>query len=242
MKLADPDWMEITNLNRLERGSIRHLGTNRARAADPRNPFALAQLRVNKAELLAYELHLVDPYASIWVYPEGLHSGNLNQFLRGDGGDEPGLDVFIEETDHPRQKIETRSTCRELAIPVLMLSDFGHCVQVQFQDFRAWPDTPLGLGADDRELRAAVDCAMTTGNRDDFFRFVRLLCGDDFAADEFATWVRGEGEQPTSSVPQSGATAMAAGGIGGKQLAIYLLGERLDRRVTIDLRHKRIGA
>lgn len=62
----------------------------------------------------------------------------------------------------------------------------------------------------------------------------------DHAEDEFAEWVRGEGEQPTSSLPQSGATAMASGAIGGKELALHVLGHPVPvrGRVVYDFRRR----
>lgn len=235
VKVADPDWLEITNLNRLERGSLRHMTQSKAQKRNSKNPFELA--RVNKAELAAYEHHLVDPYADWYTYSEGINAANQDQFFLGDGKTEPAIDIFVEEMDNFSLKYELREYCRQHRIPVLMLSDFGHRVQVQFQDFKKDPKLSLGYKVSDEYVQETVTKAMTTGNRDDVFTFVRALCGNDFAVDEFNTWIEGKGEQPTSSLPQSGGTAMASGGIGGKLIALYLLGYTIPPRFTIDLKN-----
>ena len=75
---------------------------------------------------------------------------------------------------------------------------------------------PLGYACGDEECLALLDQALTTGNREHVFEFVRKFVGPDCVRGEFADWVSGVGEQPASSLPQSGATAMIAGGIAAK--------------------------
>lgn len=237
MKLADYDWVELTNLNRFERGSFRHLVSSKAERFDPKNPYDV--VRVNKAELTAYMHQMIDPYSEWYVYPEGLLAENIERFLIGGDG-EPKLDLFIEECDDLRMKVELRKLCRKHGIPVLMLSDFGHHVQVQFQDYRSRPESGIGYRATDQQVEEALETAMTSGKREDRFDFIRLICGDDFAQDEFGEWVEARGEQPTSSLPQSGATAMTSGGIGGKIVALSLLGYPIPERFIYDLKHHRV--
>jgi hypothetical protein len=237
VKLADPDWVELTNLNRGERMSLRHVVQSRAARFAPRNPYD--NPRVGKAEFAAYEAQLVDPYLKVDVYEAGLDRENLRRFLLGDGNDEPPIDILVEEMDHLELKVLVREEARRHRIDVLMLSDFGHQAHVLWNPFRSEPDGPLGYGASDERLEAAL-ADVRSGERSKVFSFAAALCGADFAEDEFAQWVRGEGEQPTSSLPQSGATAMASGAIGGKELALHVLGHPApDRgRVVYDFRHR----
>ncbi len=225
-KVADPDWVETNNLNRLERGSIEYLTQSRASRGDYKNAYELH--RWNKAELAAYRQQLVDPYSQWYVYAEGLTEDNIERFFLGDG-DEPKLDLVVEEADDLPLKVLVRKFCRKHGIPVLMLSDFGHCAFAQFWDFAHNPNASLGFDCSDEQLEAAVATAMTSGNREDVFHLIELMCGQEYARGEFATWIRGEGEQPTSSLPQSGATAMISGGIGGKLVTQYFLGHAIPR-------------
>jgi hypothetical protein len=223
VKVADMDWEEVTNLNRLERGSIRYLVASRAHKKDIKNPFEM--VRVNKAELAAYEQQMVDPYSRWFIYSSGLTDDNIERFILGNGKDEPPLDLFVEEMDNLPLKVKAREICRKHKIPLLMLSDFGHRALVQFQDFKADPKQTLGYEITDKKLYELLEKITSGGgNRKDVFKFVEGLCGKYYAADEFKTWVKGLGEQPTSSLPQSGATAQIAGGIGGKIIAWHLLG------------------
>lgn len=239
VKVADPDWLELTNFNRGERMSLRHAVGSRGERFDPRNPYE--SVRVSKAEYLAYEQQLVDPYATFYVYKDGLTRQNLDQFLCGDGAEEPAIDVLVEEMDNLDLKVLARERCRAHGIDVLMLSDFGHRVHVLWNLFKSDPGAGIGYGSSDEVLRAALDAAKA-GDRNKMFEFITHLCGDDFAGDQFKAWMDGRGEQPTSSLPQSGATAMASGAIGGKELALHVLGHHdagSSRRVVYDLLTRR---
>jgi molybdopterin/thiamine biosynthesis adenylyltransferase len=233
MKLADPDWVELNNMNRLERIDLASLVRPRSARFDPKS--ALEMHRYNKASALAYAEQRVDPYADYIVYPEGLDEANLDRFLLGDeAAGEPGLELVIEEADDMALKLLVRRRCRELGIPVLMLTDFGHNAIVHFQDFKREPQLPLAFACTDQEIERLLARALTTGNREDVFEFVRGLLGPDCIRGEFAQWVNGEGERPTSSLPQSGATALISGGIAGKTAALYLLGHPIPARAIYD--------
>lgn len=239
VKLADPDWVEVTNFNRGERMSLRHIAAPRSARFDVRNPFDTP--RVAKAEYIAYEQHLVDPYATFFVYGEGVTRANIDRFLLGDGAGEPRVDIVVEEMDDLEMKVLVRERCRAHGIDVLMLSDFGHRVHVLWNCFRGAPDAPIAFSGTDAALYESVR-AVKSGERSGLFEFIEGLCGGDFAADQFQAWMLGQGEQPTSSLPQSGATAMASGAIGGKELALHVLGHQRGarRRVIYDLLSRRI--
>lgn len=233
VKIADPDWLDATNLSRAERGSIRHLGGNKALKDDPKNPFDTP--RINKAEYTAYEQNLVDPYLETYIYSEGISERSIEQFIMGDGKDEPKIDVLVEETDDLELKIAIRVKCKKMGIPVLMMSDFGYQVQCQFQDFKSNPNQTLGYKVTDEELMQALEEAKILKTRESRFELIRKLCGFEFEKDSFGEWIKGEGEQPTSSLPQSGATAMVSGGIGGHVLARYFLGYEIPERFIFDI-------
>lgn len=233
-KLADPDYLEATNLNRLQHGSIRYLSRSRACRDNRRNGFEARF--VNKAEFVAYENQLVDPYTDWFLYPEGVSPDNLDQFLLGSNS-EPRLDYVVEEADDIRIKIEVRRRARKYGIPVLMASDLGHQSQVQFQNFAENPLAPLGFRVSDEELLQRLDRCMNSGDRADLFEVAKGLVGEDFIVDEYAQWIFQLGEQPTNSVPQSGSVAQLSGALSGKMLALHRLGHTMKERVMIDTRH-----
>lgn len=240
MKLADPDWIELTNLNRLERAGYPALTSSRQARRDPRNAFELH--RYNKAEITAYHQNLVDPYAEFFVYSSGIDEDCIDRFLCGGHG-EPRVQLVIEEADDISLKVYLRRRCRELGIPVLMMTDFGHIAAMHFQDFARVPSQSLAYDCDDVECEHLLQRCLTTGNRSDLMTFVTKFVGADCIRDEFDAWVRGDGEQPTSSLPQSGATAMISGGIAGKAVARHFLGHMLPDKVTYDFaRHSSVIA
>lgn len=227
VKLADPDWVELTNLNRCERGSLRHLVRSRAERFDRRNPYE--NPRVSKAEYVAYEQNLVDPYLELFVYQEPLSRKNYERFLLGDGLGEPPIDILVEEVDHLDTKIELRQLARRHRIDVLMVTDFGHRTQVLWNPFAEQPDATLGATAEDDRLLASL-AETKSGERSKVFDFIRQLCRFEYEGDPFECFVKGVGEHPTGSLPQSGSTTMIAGGIGGKELALRVLGHRRATR------------
>lgn len=233
-KLADPDYLEATNLNRLQHGSLRYLSSSRAARKDRKNGFETHF--VNKAEFVAYENQLVDPYTDWYLYTEGVLPDNLDQFLLGKGK-EPRLDYVVEEADDPRIKIEVRRRARKYGIPVLMASDLGHRSQVQFQDYAVNPSATLGYQIPDDELMRRLELSLNSGARTDMFELAKGLVGHDFVVDEYANWIFQIGEQPTNSIPQSGSVAQLSGALSGKMLALHCLGHSLKERVVIDTRH-----
>jgi hypothetical protein len=242
VKVADPDWVELPNLNRGERMSLRHVVASRGARFDPRNPYDVP--RVPKAAYIAHEQLLVDPYVTFDVYEDGITRANLDRFIAGDGAGEPKLDILVEEMDKLELKVLVRQVARRHGVDVLMLSDFGHQAHVMWNSFRERPDAALGYGASDERLLALLE-ESRSGDRRKVFEFVGALCGEDFAGDQFRAWIEGRGEQPTGSLPQSGATAMASGAIGGKEIALRVLGHPGPKgdRVVYDLLHRaaRVG-
>lgn len=232
-KLADPDYLEATNLNRLQHGSLRYLTQARACRNDPKNAFETRF--VSKVELVAYENQLVDPYMTWFLYPEGVTTLNIDRFLLGDG-DEPRLDYVVEEADDLRIKIEVRRRARAHGIPVFMASDLGHRSQAQLQDYSRDRHAPLGYRIEDAELARRLERLLQSGDRKDLFGVAQGLVGNDFAVDEYAGWIEQRGEQPTSSIPQSGSVALMSGALGGKLLALHRLGHALSERIVIDTR------
>ncbi len=233
VKVADPDWVEITNFNRGERMSIRHAAQSRACRNNPRDPYDTP--RVAKAEYIAYEQLLVDPYTKYNIYSEGITRENIDRFLLGDGKNEPKLDILVEEMDDLELKVFVRERARVHGIDVFMASDMGNRAYFLWNYFSNDRNANLTEGITDEELMIALK-KTRGGTRNDIYRFVEHLCGPNFADPPFLDFWEEKGEQPTASLPQSGATAMASGAIGGKELALYVLGHnRSPNRSAYDL-------
>ena len=238
IKLADPDWIEVQNLNRLERVSLRQVCKIKNESASQKR----SRSQRNKAEITAYLQNLVDPFMEFFVYKKGIDTQNLDQFLLGDNL-EPKVDVIIEEADDLPTKIQVRKRCRELGIPVLMLTDAGNQVLVHFQDF-SLPEgqsMPIAYACSDEKLDLLIACA-NKGTQEDFRKLLEGFLGADCLRGSFLDWCRNKGEQPTLAIPQSGATALISGGIAAKLLTLHRLGRRLPKRLIYDFYSQQVDA
>jgi hypothetical protein len=122
LKVADPDIVEITNLNRLK-GTLSDVGTSKVLIA-ARNAWDL------------------DPFAVIHMYTEGVTESTLKNFL----GDNEKLSVCIDENENIQIKILLRLACREKSIPVVMATDNGDGVIIDVERFDMEPDRELFHG------------------------------------------------------------------------------------------------
>src|SRR3989344_1252209 len=78
MKLADPDTVSPSNLNRMR--------------------FDFMDIGINKSELVAQYIYQLNPYAEIHTYTTGITEDNLGEFLND-------LDLLIEELDDIEIKV-----------------------------------------------------------------------------------------------------------------------------------------
>lgn len=108
IKIADPDALSGSNLNRIRTG--------------------FTNVGVNKCVAAARQIYEINPYAKILVYPKGLEEKNIDRFMKG-------LDIMIEEMDNPYFKIKTREVARKYGIPVIMGTDNGDNIIVDVERF-----------------------------------------------------------------------------------------------------------
>ncbi|NSL90007.1 ThiF family adenylyltransferase [Chitinophaga solisilvae] len=117
LRIADFDRLDLSNMNRIRTG-VQHLG-------------------VRKTVLVAREIAEIDPFLRVICYEEGIHEGNIHDFLTQGGR----LDILIEECDSLDVKLLARHKARALRIPVLMdTSDRG---MVDVERFDLHPDLPI---------------------------------------------------------------------------------------------------
>ncbi len=120
-KVADPDTLEITNLNRIRA--------------------TLADVGMNKTDIAAKNSWEVDPFLDLDLWPEGIKDASVRKFMG-----EPRLDVFIDEMDNIAMKVESRKICKELKIPVVMATDNGDGALVDVERFDTEPDRAIFHG------------------------------------------------------------------------------------------------
>lgn len=98
LKLADPDTLELTNLNRI-RSSI-------------------AELTEPKVYMSARQIYELDPYADLTLYTDGLTENNIEEFFTG-------LELAVDEIDNIGMKVRIRQEAKKNKIPVIMAADNG---------------------------------------------------------------------------------------------------------------------
>ena len=229
VKIADKSLYKMENINRV-RLSYWDIVYSNARRLHPTDP-----LLRNKAEVTADQLYAIDPFLDVFVYNEGLHEGNIDNFLGG-MKKEPPCDFLVEEVDDPNVKIFIREQARKRKIPLIMASDFGSCVQLDISRYDKDEQLSLTYGCDDTRLRESTQAVYDNpGNREIFFQFVDDLAGRNYRQDELQKIIEGKTEIPTSTIiPQLGSTTAAAGGIVAEAICRLRLGYDYPRRVIFN--------
>ena len=123
IKLADPDKLSLSNLNRI-----------RAKTTD---------IGLNKAVLAAHQIYEVNPYAEVEVYPNEINNTNLEEFL-------DGVDLLIEEVDDFSLKILARLEAKKNKIPFIMVTDNAEIIMLDIERYDINPNYPIfhGLAGD----------------------------------------------------------------------------------------------
>lgn len=215
MKVADNKDYHLTNANRV------YLTYN--------------DLGRNKAVVTAEQLNSLDPFMDISVFSEGVHEGNIDLFISGDGVSEPRATVILEETDDPDMKIFIRENARRSGIPVVMVSDIGSIAQIDIRRFDLDRSLSLAPLVSDQDLyRKRDEWRADLASRSKFYEFAFSLIGHNYRlTKEFKQIVLKENIPMFGGVPQLGSTAMMAGGIAGEVTARLLLGFKLPERMSI---------
>jgi molybdopterin/thiamine biosynthesis adenylyltransferase len=189
----------------------------------------------NKATVTAAQLHAVDPFMNVSVFADGIHAGNVDDFIAGNPDkNEPMATVILEETDDPDAKIFIRERARALRVPVVMGSDIGSAAQLDIRRFDLDSNLPLApCGVSDDELyQRRDDWKKDLANRDKFYDFAFSLIGHNYLkVNEFKRLIHDEDPLLFAGVPQLGSTAMAAGALAAESTARLLLGHKLPERV-----------
>lgn len=122
IKLADPDEISGSNLNRIR--------------------YDYTKVGINKCDLAEQFVYQVNPYAEVYSYSNGITPENILEFLNGP----PKLDALIEELDNLEMKIRLRLEARKLGIPVIMATDNGDNVIVDIERYDLDPNLKLFNG------------------------------------------------------------------------------------------------
>jgi len=120
MRIADFDNLSITNLNRLHS--------------------SVCDLSRSKAVIAARKVYEINPFQILEVFQDGITTKNISKFF---GTESNKLDIFIEEIDDIKLKIDTRIWARKLKIPVVMATDNGDNAMIDVERFDLEPNRKL---------------------------------------------------------------------------------------------------
>ncbi len=105
-KIADPDVLETSNLNRIS-GNLLDLGKN-------------------KTEIMARQIWEIDPYIEIVQYNHGIIGTNLENFL----SESFKLDAIFDEVDDISLKIYLKIAARASKLSYFMVTDNGYSAEL----------------------------------------------------------------------------------------------------------------
>lgn len=119
MKLADPDTISASNLNRIR--------------------YDYTKVGVSKCALAVEQIYQMNPYAEVYDFPQGITDDNIHEFLSG-------IDVLVEEMDNLEMKIRLRLEAKKMSIPVIMATDNGDNIIVDIERYDLDPDLKIFNG------------------------------------------------------------------------------------------------
>jgi hypothetical protein len=118
LKIADPDEISASNLNRIRTG--------------------MHNIGVNKAVAVSRQIYEINPFAKLEVFSEGINEKNIEKFLL-----KPKVDLLIEEMDNLYLKIKIREIAKKHKIPVIMTTDNGDNIIVDIERYDLKPNYPI---------------------------------------------------------------------------------------------------
>jgi tRNA A37 threonylcarbamoyladenosine dehydratase len=129
MRLADPDLIAPSNLNRIRVGCD--------------------MVGKNKTIAVAEQLYAINPFSKLKLFPRGLSIKSLRDFLMKP----KKVGVLIEETDDISLKILIRREAKRMRIPVIMATDNGDGIILDVERFDKKISTPIMRGRADSITR-----------------------------------------------------------------------------------------
>lgn len=119
MKIADPDVLSGSNMNRVR--------------------YDFTKVGKSKVGVAREAMYQMDPYSQIEEFPQGVTAETVDAFLKD-------VDVLVEETDHLETKIFLREEARKRGIPVVMATDNGDGIIFDIERFDLDKNTKLFNG------------------------------------------------------------------------------------------------
>lgn len=155
MKLADNDFLDLSNFNRF-RASI-------------------TDLKLNKAIITARQIYEINPFAEIKVFHQGIIPNQEEKFLLN-----PKIDILVEEMDNLKLKISIREKARKYRIPVLMVTADGPNLIIDVERFDINPKLPFLNGNLKKNIKKRIqEIELKKENFQEIIALLRDFVGAD---------------------------------------------------------------
>lgn len=218
--IADPDYIDPTNLNRLS-ASFRHVGAAKVNAA-------------------AQEVSEVNPYVAQRHLYEGVQERDLQSMKTDD------VDIMIDAVDDLSIKAHIRNTAQRLGLPVLMATDVGGRVLIDIERYDLGNIKPfLGrISANEYDKLLTEDELDPDVKKKMLVKIVGLRNASARILESLILFGRNE----LDGIPQLNSTVQAAGALATDATVEVLLGRhtnssryRFDKSKTIGARRNPDG-
>lgn len=223
LTIADLDVTDPGNLKRMNRADIRFLAEPHAVRDRLLDPFD--QPRPKKVDREAHAMMLLDPYMDLKVMRDGISRENIGTFLEDS-------DLVMEVIDDIDYKIMIRQEARKRGIAVFMPSDVDGRVFGDYYPYHENKKLPLVHGLTDEQTFGLIERSRKA-DRSAKGPLFRAFIGEEVADGPFNKYLNGEGEFATSSIPQHGATALAAGYVAARVVEDFYLGKPIPQRFVL---------
>lgn len=199
MKLADPDTLDLSNLNRL-RGSIYYFGEK-------------------KTTIVAHQIWEIDPDMDIELWEAGLSEQSLKKFMS-----DPKVDLVVDEMDDLRLKILLRVEAKKAGIPVIMATDNDDGVLLDVERFDLEPNRPILHGLIEDIDYNNLGKELSLNER---VEISSKLVGREYISDKMGKSL-GEIGKSIPTWPQLGTAAAMSGAVGAYAARLIVTGQGLQ--------------
>ncbi len=199
VKIADPDYISPSNLNRLRTG--------------------WDSVGKAKTEVIKKEILNINPYANVIVSPGKPYSVMKNLFT-----DSPQIDIVVDEIDDLVGKIYLRKFAQEKQIPLLCATDLGDNPMIDIERYDLNPKPKPFLG---RALDLDLTRDFSSLSIMDKLRISMQIIGFDGCSEAMMDSLLAIGKE-LKTWPQLGSSSVMTGGITTVVLRKIILGEKIE--------------
>lgn len=198
VKMADPDVISVSNLNRIRSG--------------------LHAVGSGKTETVKKQIEEMSPFTKIYTTAQ-IKPDLLKKFCLS----KPAVDVIVDEIDSLEGKIFLRRLAKEMNIPLVSATDVGSAVFLDVERYDLKRDTPFFLGRVSQKEIDTIGTMHPKEKRKLLFKIVGFAHNSERMLESLL-----EIKKTLYTWPQLGSTATMAGGILTTTLTKIIMGEKVE--------------